>query len=282
MLPRQVNAETACKGNQVEGAGYNAHMCVAVFAWKVHPDYPLVFAGNRDELHARPSSAAGFWKDAPQVLAGRDLTAGGTWLGVTGAGRFAVVTNYREGPVPKKGPRSRGELTADFLRGVTSPRDYLEQVQRRAHGYAPFSLIVGDAEALWFFSNRDTRAPFEIPAGIHGLSNHLLDTPWPKVRLSEARLKTMLARGLPTTEDLEQLLADRMPAPADELPDTGIGAERERQISPVFVVNPEYGTRCSTAILRARNGGLHFTERRFDATGKLFDHHDFHLAGEGA
>ncbi|MBU6421811.1 MAG: NRDE family protein [Gammaproteobacteria bacterium] len=254
-------------------------MCIAVFAWKIRPDYPLVFAGNRDELHARPAAAAGYWKDAPQVLAGRDLTAGGTWLGVTAAGRFAVVTNYREGLNPKKMPRSRGELTADFLRGATPPPDYLAGVQRRAHEYAPFSLVVGDAEALWYFSNRDTHAPLEIPPGIHGLSNHLLDTPWPKVTLSKLRLQALLARGTRTADQLEELLADRTEAPANELPDTGIGAERERRISPVFVVNPVYGTRCSTAIVRARNGELQFVERRFDATGAFQGNSNFHLAG---
>ena len=257
-------------------------MCVAVFAWKIHPDYPLVFAGNRDELHARPSLAAGYWEDAPQVLAGRDLTAGGTWLGVTAAGRFALVTNYREGPNPHSGPRSRGELTADFLRGATSPQDYLATVRRRAHEYAPLSLIVGDAEALWYFSNRDARAPFEIPPGIHGLSNHLLDTPWPKVTLSKSRLETLLVPGTPTIEELLTLLADRTQAPAKELPDTGIGAERERQISPVFVVNPVYGTRCSTAIVRMRNGELHFAERRFDAAGQCIETREFRVTDGSA
>lgn len=257
-------------------------MCIAVFAWKIRSDCPLVFAGNRDELHARPAAAADYWKDAPQVLGGRDLTAGGTWLGVTAAGRFAVVTNYREGLNPKKMPRSRGELTADFLRSATPPLDYLAAVQRRAREYAAFSLIIGDADALWCFSNRDARAPFEIPPGIHGLSNHLLDTPWPKVMLSKSRLQTLLARGTPTADQLEELLADRSEAPANELPDTGIGAERERRISPVFVVNPVYGTRCSTAILRARNGELHFVERRFDAAGQFLGNSDFHLAGDSA
>ena len=257
-------------------------MCVAVFAWKVHSDCPLVFAGNRDELHARPATPAGFWEDAPEVLAGRDLTAGGTWLGVTAGARFALVTNYREGPVPKKGPRSRGELTADFLRGTMLPQDYLAAVQRHAHDYAPFSLIVGDADSLWYFSNRGGQTPQPISPGVHGLSNHLLDTPWPKVTLSKSRLKTLLVPGTPTIEELMLLLADRMPASANELPDTGIGAERERQISPVFVVNPEYGTRCSNAILRARNGDLHFAERHFDAKGWCLETRDFQLTGDGA
>ena len=216
------------------------------------------------------------------MLAGRDLTAGGTWLGVTASGRFAVVTNYREGPLPKSGPRSRGELTADFLRGTSSPQEYLATVQRHAHDYAPFSLVVGDADALWYFSNRDVHAPFAIAPGIHGLSNHLLDTPWPKVTLSKSRLKTLLAHGMPTTEELMMLLADRTPAPVDRLPDTGIGTEREREISPVFVVNPVYGTRCSSVVLRAQDGRMQLAERRFDAAGRLFDDHDFRLPGDSA
>src|SRR5574337_167424 len=173
-------------------------------------------------------------------------------------------------------PRSRGELTADFLQSAAAPQEYLAAVQLRAHEYAPFSLIVGDAEALWYFSNRDARAPFAILPGIHGLSNHLLDTPWPKVTLSKSRLETLLARRMPATQELEKLLAYRTEAPANELPDTGIGAERERQISPVFVVNPVYGTRCSTAIVRACNGELHFVERRFDAAGQFLGNSDFH------
>lgn len=255
-------------------------MCVAVFAWKIHPDYPLVFAGNRDELHARPSLAAGFWEDAPEVLGGRDLKAGGTWLGVTTSGRFALVTNYREGPVPKSGPRSRGELTADFLCSGVKPQDYLQTIHSRAHEYAPFSLIVGDTNALWYFSNRDPRAPFAVAPGIHGLSNHLLDTPWPKVSVSMARLEALLAHDSATSDALFRLLADRTQAPVEALPDTGIGAPREQALSPVFVVNPEYGTRCSSAIFLHQGGAIRFAERRFDARGTPQETRLFRITGE--
>ena len=257
-------------------------MCLLVFAWQTCPDYPLVFAGNRDELHARPALAAGFWDDAPQVLGGRDLEAGGTWLGVTHNGRFAVVTNYREGSNPKKMPRSRGELSADFLRGAMSPQIYLQDIRRRAREYAAFSLIVGDADTLWYFSNRDPRAPFAVAPGIHGLSNHLLDTPWPKVSLSMARFETLLEHGVPVTEPLFKLLADRSPAPVEALPDTGIGTEHERLVSSVFVVHAKYGTRCSNVILRARGGELRFAERRFDAGGRHLETRYFQLAGSRA
>jgi len=254
-------------------------MCVAVLAWKTHPDYPLMFAGNRDELHARPSLAAGFWDDVPEVLGGRDLKAGGTWLGVSRGGRFAVVTNYRIGPNPQSGPRSRGELTADFLRGDAAPQTYLHAVAKRAKEYAPFSLIVGDADTLWYCSNRDPRAPFALTPGIHGLSNHLLDTPWPKVSVSMARLEALLAHNAGTSDALFKLLADRTPAPIASLPDTGIGVQREQALSSVFVVNPEYGTRCSSLILRARNGDLDFAERRFDAEGRGLETRYFDVAG---
>lgn len=243
-------------------------MCLLVFAWKVHPDHPLIFAGNRDELHARPAAAAGFWEQTPRVLAGRDLLAGGTWLGITTDGRFAVVTNYRSGLNPEKAERSRGELAADFLQSSTPAHVYLQNVSKRAHAYGAFSLIVGDRDVLWYFSNRGGAEPLEVTPGIHGLSNHLLDTPWPKVTRSMSALKRLLERGNLDDAALFTLLAERVPAADELLPDTGIGRERERQVSPVFVVNPMYGTRCSSLILLHANGEARFAERRFDAQGR--------------
>lgn len=257
-------------------------MCIAVFAWKIHPDYPLVFAGNRDELHARLSLPAGFWEDAPRVLGGRDLKAGGTWLGVSTGGRFALVTNYRDGPAPQSGPRSRGELTADFLRGTAAPPHYLQEIRSHMDEYAGFSLIVGERDALWYFSNRGGEPPRAITPGIHGLSNHLLDTPWPKVTLSKTRLQSLLARDACDDQALFELLNDRRPAPEQALPDTGIGRERERQISPVFVVHPQYGSRCSNVIFFARDGSIRSSERRFDPAGAALETRAFHIAGEGA
>lgn len=253
-------------------------MCLVVFAWKVHPRFPLIFAGNRDELHTRPARAAGFWADASRVLGGRDLEAGGTWLGVTASGRFAVVTNYREGMNPHSGPRSRGQLTADFLRGDMPVSAYLQHVARQAQDYAPFSLIVGDRETLWYFSNRAAHAPMEITPGVHGLSNHLLDTPWPKVTRSKARLAELLQRDAADEVTLLELLADREPAPMDKLPDTGIGIESERAISPVFVVNSLYGTRCSSVIFLGPEQ-IRFTERGFNSGGQALETRRFHLTG---
>jgi uncharacterized protein with NRDE domain len=252
-------------------------MCLLVFAWQPEADEPLVFAGNRDERHARATAPAGFWKDAPQVLAGRDLEAGGTWLGVTPAGRFAVITNFREGLDPPKAQRSRGELPAEFLKGSMPARSYLDEVRRRAREYGAFSLIFGDRAGLYYLSNRDDRTG-PIAPGLHGMSNHKLDTPWPKVERSKQRLALLLEQEAVASKTLFRLLNDRDGAEDAELPDTGIGLELERQVSAPFVVNPVYGTRCSTALRLRADGGLRFAERRFDATGERVETRYFQMA----
>jgi uncharacterized protein with NRDE domain len=239
-------------------------MCLLAVAWKADPRYRLILAGNRDERHARASAAAGYWADAPEVLAGRDLEAGGTWLGVTRTGRYAVVTNYREGLSPAKAARSRGALTADFLKSSITPETYLRQLQPHAGEYGGFSLVVGDRDSLWYFANRGGAAP--VAAGVHALSNHLLDTPWPKVQHAKSRLKQLVDTDALTEDTLLRMLADRAPADTG-LPDTGIGADLERRISAAFVQDPVYGTRCSTLVLMDADG-LRFTERRFDPAGR--------------
>ncbi len=255
-------------------------MCLLVFAWRVHPEHPLIFAGNRDERHARATSAAAFWADAPQVLGGRDLEAGGTWLGITATGRFAVVTNYREGLDPPKRPHSRGILTAEFLEGSMRPLDYLYEVSRRAQDYAAFSLVCGDREGLYYFSNRGG-APSPIASGIHGLSNHLMDTPWPKVTLAKARLNLLVEQAGFTSEALFRLMADRAPAQDETLPDTGIGPELERRVSSAFVLNPVYGTRATTLLSLHKDGSMDFAERRFGPDGGELETRRFHLPGGG-
>jgi uncharacterized protein with NRDE domain len=251
-------------------------MCLLAFAWKVHPDYPLILAGNRDERHARASAAAGLWSDAPEVLAGRDLEAGGTWLGVTTAGRYAVVTNYREGLNPRKAPRSRGGLTSEFLLSTMPMADYMQTVQPHAADYGAFSLVGGDRDSLWYFSNRGGE-PTPIVPGIHALSNHLLDTPWPKVQNAKAQLKLLLDTDAVSVETLLWILADRRPAEAG-LPDTGIGPELERRVSAAFVQDPVYGTRCSTIVMLHKDGGLTFSERRFDAAGEALETRRFWIS----
>ncbi|HEY1992449.1 MAG TPA: NRDE family protein [Gammaproteobacteria bacterium] len=239
-------------------------MCLLALAWRSHPDYSLILAGNRDERHARASAAAAFWPDVPELLAGHDLEAGGTWLGLSTSGRYAVVTNYREGLAPAKAPRSRGALTAEFLKRHVTPEEYLHEVQSRSGEYGGFSLVVGDRDSLWYFANRGGAAPAPIAAGVHALSNHLLNTPWPKVQAAKARMKLLLDTGAMSVDALLKMLADRTPA-ATGLPDTGIGAELERRVSAAFVADPVYGTRCSTVVMLHRDGSWRFSERRFDA-----------------
>lgn len=242
-------------------------MCLVVLRWDPQGPFPLVVVANRDELHARPTAAAGRWEDAPEVLAGRDLEAGGTWLGVAETGRFAALTNYREGLGAPRGARSRGELVAGFLRGRAAPAPYARGLGD-LDAYAGFTLLLCDGRELVALSNRDGGEPEPLAPGVYGLSNHLLESPWPKVERTKARLAELLdAPDPPDPEALLALLADRAGAPDEHLPDTGVGLELERFLAPVFLVGPVYGTRCSSAVVWSQSGELSFAERRFDAAG---------------
>ena len=238
-------------------------MCLIVFAWRPGHALPLVVAANRDEFRARPTAAAARWPDAPQVVAGRDLEAGGTWLGATDAGRFAAVTNVRE-PGRPPGARSRGHLTRDFLTGTAPPGDFAAGLPGEA--YSGFNLLLSDGRTLWYRSNRDGAAR-PLPAGIHGVSNHLLDTPWPKVRAGKARLFRAL-EALPDDTPLLELLRDDRPAPDAELPRTGVSLAWERMLSSAFIRAPGYGTRCSTVIRRDRHGQTHVQETTWNEVGR--------------
>lgn len=234
-------------------------MCTLLFAWQVDADRPLIVAANRDEFYARPSAHAQRWADAPQVIAGRDLQGGGTWLGVTRSGRFAALTNVREPaePVPRGAP-SRGRLVADFLRGDQSPGDFVTRVA--GDRYAGFNLIVADRRSLWYLSNR-SGAPRALDPGVYGLANAGLDSPWPKVRRGRSGLAALVATGAATPARLLGLLADTRPGPAEELPNTGVGLAMERLLSPLFISSPGYGTCCSTVLTILRDGAVEFCER---------------------
>ena len=248
-------------------------MCLILFALAAHPDYPLIVAANRDEAYSRPTSPAAFWKDHPQVCAGRDLEQGGTWLGIARDSRVAAVTNYRQGARASRAERSRGELTRNFLIGDAEPASYMRAVEARATQYNGFSLIAGHPHALWFYSNRGG-AVQRITPGVHGLSNHLLDEPWPKVRRGIAEMRSLLgAEESALTVRLFELLADRAPAPDAYLPATGIARERERALSASFIAGEMYGTRASTLVLVRCDGDVLFRERSFGpggaATGEI-------------
>jgi uncharacterized protein with NRDE domain len=238
-------------------------VCLILFAHKVHPDYPLVLAGNRDEFYDRPTAPAAFWADAPEVLAGRDLVGGGTWLGITRMGRLAVVANYRHPAEMHFQGLSRGLLTVDFLCGAATPQAYLENVARQGERYKGFNLLVADGHDLVYYSNRDGVIR-RLSPGVYGLSNALLDTPWPKVAQGKAALRELLAAGLPEPEALLAILADTSRPPDHLLPDTGVGFERERLLSSRFIVSPDYGTRASTVVIIDRTGRVTFVERSFD------------------
>jgi uncharacterized protein with NRDE domain len=236
-------------------------MCLILFAWHSHPDYPLILAGNRDEFYARPTAPAGFWDDHPQILAGRDLEQGGTWLGIHRSGRLAAVTNYRDGRAARRGTRSRGELVSGFLTSDLASEEYLQQVHRQRTAYDGFNLLIGTPDGLFSYSSRSEQLT-EVEPGVHGLSNHLLDSPWPKVERGKAALRELRdSNPEALIERLLAVLADRAPAPDHALPDTGIDLVRERVLSPAFIATPNYGTRCSTILLLDTTGQVSFTER---------------------
>ena len=241
-------------------------MCLMIFAHQVSPHYPLVVAANRDEYHARPTAASDFWPDQPHLLAGRDLLQGGTWMGITRTGRFAAVTNYRDPARTAAAPRSRGELPLGFLLGSQAPQVFLDDVAGRAQDYAGFNLLVGDRHGLWYASNRGREPLRQLAPGLYGLSNGALGDQWPKTGTGTAALRAELLRG-PTPQGLLQLLGDHTIAADDALPDTGVGIEMERMLSPRFIASADYGTRASTALLIDRRGRAVLWEQNFAAGG---------------
>ncbi len=237
-------------------------MCFIVLSYRQHPRYRLVLATNRDEFYARPTAPAAFWDDAPTVLAGRDLQGGGTWLGVTRVGRMAALTNVREPNRHLDNAPTRGALVADYLAGTMPPHAYLDAVRQEADRYNGFNLLLGDTKHLFYFGNRATEIrPLE--PGLYGLSNHLLDTPWPKVERGKKALAAALRHDVVDPETLFAFLTDTEQAPDETLPDTGVGLEWERLLSPIFIKSPAYGTRVSTVVLVDHQGHITFAERAY-------------------
>lgn len=223
----------------------------------------MVFVGNRDEFHARPTAAAHWWDDSSDLLAGRDLQAGGTWLGASRRGRFAVVTNFREAKV-ESGERSRGDLVVRYLRGM-GDAEHWRTLEAQADLYGGFNLLFTDGRTLGYFSNRGMQRK-SLEPGVYALSNHFLDTPWPKV----TRIKWDLSQQLLGQWDeskLLRLLRNREEALDSDLPDTGVGSELERFLSPAFIIGNEYGTRCSSVVTLSDPGVFGFTERRYGPGG---------------
>ena len=244
-------------------------MCLLIFAHQVSPEYPLLVAANRDEFHARPTAVSGFWPDYPQLLAGRDLEQGGTWMGVTRSGRFAAVTNYRDPARTAAAPRSRGELPLSYLTGPHDPQSFLGKLVPQALDYAGFKLLVGDRQSLWYFSNSGHRDPQCLPPGVYGLSNASLDTPWPKVELGKAGLRRLLENGTVSHGTLSGVVADRHlaapGAPGEQGPDNAM----EPVLSAQFIVTDAYGTRSSTTLFTDARGRASWLEQSFNKQGAL-------------
>ena len=238
-------------------------MCLILFSYKEHPGYPLILVANRDEFYDRPTLPLAAWQEAPNIYAGRDLKGSGTWLGVSRCGRIAALTNYRDPAAQNPRAPSRGLLISRFFKGAEAPESYLERVRKTGHRYNGFNLLVGDPKTLWYYSNRGDGMTALGP-GLYGLSNHLLDTAWPKIVRGKNRLKKILTREeVWSIDELFGVLSDRAIAPDDQLPDTGVGRDWERLLSPLFITSPTYGTRSSSVLLVTDSGEVTFEERSF-------------------
>lgn len=240
-------------------------MCLILVVWRKHPLYPCLIAANRDEFHGRAAEPAHWWHDRPQILAGRDLVAGGTWLGITRAGRFAALTNYRSPQHRRTDVPSRGKLVTGALESPGSAEDDLSGLQRAGPQYNGFNLIFSDGPRLAVYESVPGVGRV-LPPGIYGLSNHVLDTPWPKVERAKARLHALLDQTADPSAMLE-LLRDDRPAPDEDLPGTGMSVEWERLLSSAFIRGSDYGTRCSTVIRIDQHGKVYFDEWTWDASG---------------
>jgi len=238
-------------------------MCLIILSYRMHARYPLILAANRDEFYERPSAPVSLWHDAPDLIAGRDLKSGGTWLGITKKGRLAAVTNYREPGSFRENAPSRGWLVKDFLCGQEEPKAYLKKTAERMDQYNGFSLILGDTSSIYYFSNRGDM--LELSPGMYGLSNRLLDTAWPKINRGKEALGSLLSKAdNPLPEDIFSILSDQSKPVDNELPETGVGLEWERILSSIFITSPVYGTRSSSVIMIDRKNHVMFIEKIFN------------------
>ncbi len=261
-------------------------MCLIFLSLHQHPNYKLIVAANRDEFYARQTAPAEFWSDHPQLVGGRDLEAKkpdgtcGTWMAMNKNGRIAMVTNYRDLKNLKPQAPSRGHLVTNFLLSQEPAQKYLRSLEPNASLYNGFNLIVGTADELFYLSNYKPGIS-KIENGFHGLSNHLLDTPWPKVKAGKEKMKGLFAAEKIESDTLFNGLYDDHQAPDDQLPDTGVGIERERMLSPMFIKSPNYGSRCSTVVTVDQNNNVAFTERVYDLKTFEFEDRSFSFDVKG-
>lgn len=251
-------------------------MCLIIFAYQVVPEYPLVLLSNRDEFYQRPSAKMDFWQDNPQILAGRDLQQGGTWLGLNTDGKFAAITNYRDGTNQTSPMLSRGFLTRQFLNTKTTAQDYLHTLPEIEHKFTGFSLLLGDSQGLYYHSNRDSAGYKQLTSGIYGLSNALLDTSWHKLNKAKKALCHSLQQGDISLDRLMSIMADTEQAKDEDLPNTGISYQWEKMLSSCFISLDSYGTRATSIILQHLSGNTLVAEQSFTAQGK-HDYQQFQL-----
>jgi uncharacterized protein with NRDE domain len=237
-------------------------MCVVMFSYKNTPGYRLVLAANRDEFLDRPTAPLNWWSSDNAILAGRDLQDGGTWLGISRSGHFGVLTNYREFPAMSGALSSRGEIVTDYLAADVSPQSFIRSLQAKSLAYRGFNLLLGDISSLWYYSNR-YKEFLEVTSGIHGLSNHLLDSNWPKVERGKMLFAEVVRDNSFTISSLFEILRDSVQPEESELPDTGIGPEWEKKLGPIFITSTTYGTRSSAVITIADDGEIRFCERSY-------------------
>jgi uncharacterized protein with NRDE domain len=237
-------------------------MCLILFAYRVHPVYKLIVAANRDEFYKRPTAPVHFWEDSPEIIAGRDLEKMGTWMGVTTAGRFAALTNYRDPDEVTEGKRSRGELVAGALKYKGTEKEYMQNLGRNNNLYPGYNLVVGDVNELYYYSNKGLELELVEP-GIYGVSNHLLNTEWPKVHKGKEEMSKIInEKQEDMVEKLLNLLQNADPAPDEILPNTGVPLEWERRLSSMFIKSENYGTRSSTVVLMS-DQEVQYVERVF-------------------
>ncbi len=254
-------------------------MCIAYLSLGCNPHWPVFIAANRDEFHERPALPARPWPEAPQMIAGRDLSAGGTWLGFSQDGRWGLLTNFRDPAAHREGVESRGRLVCDFLQGGLCAEEYTQHIYSRAEQYNGFNLIVGQGTVAWYVGNHAaSMGPVRLEPGRYALSNHALDTPWPKVERLRNRLDALVSQaGALDLEPIYETLRDGVRANDESLPRTGIPLETERLLSSIFIVSPNYGTRCSTIIALDDQGQGIFSETTYDRSGRPQERHDWPL-----
>lgn len=246
-------------------------MCLISFAYNVHDSYPLIVVANRDEFYERPTASAHFWADAANILAGRDLVQGGSWLGISKQGRFAAITNYRDPKLSETGTSSRGEIVQQFLLSTLSGDDFITQLREKKADYAGFNALLFDGHVMHHYNNIFDEHNV-IPNGVHSLTNGTLNSDWPKAQLANEKLHAVLQKNeQPNAKNLISLLDDETIAPDEKLPQTGVGIHLERILSAQFIKLPNYGTRCSTAVVFEKSGRIQFIERTFENGKMQFD-----------